>query len=145
MKKLDQVLDVKIGVVGAGSWGTALGNLLADKGYTVHIWAYEADVVHQILNERENKLFLPEIKLSQRLVPSGDLDRVVSGKDLLLVVVPSHVMRETARKFSSYVMKDALVELESLQGEVAALRRAQSEPIAVVGVGCRFPGGEKAS
>jgi len=39
------------------------------------------------------------------------------------------------------LMKDALVELESLQGQVAALRRAKSEPIAVVGIGCRFPGG----
>jgi glycerol-3-phosphate dehydrogenase (NAD(P)+) len=109
MEKSDQIKDVQIGVVGAGSWGTALGNLLADKGYTVNLWAYEPEVVHQILYERENKVFLPGIKLSERLVPSGDLSQVVSEKDLLLVVVPSHVMRKTAEKFSSCVADNTLI------------------------------------
>ncbi|MFO8085655.1 MAG: NAD(P)H-dependent glycerol-3-phosphate dehydrogenase [Desulfobacterales bacterium] len=109
MEKSDQIQDVQIGVVGAGSWGTALGNLLADKGYTVNLWAYEPEVVHQILYERENKVFLPGIKLSERLVPSVDLSQVVSAKDLLLVVVPSHVMRETAEKFSSSVADNTLI------------------------------------
>ena len=109
MEKSGRIEDIKIGVVGAGSWGTALGNLLADKGYVVDLWVYEPEVVQQILTERENKVFLPGIKLSERLIPSGDLSRVVFKKDLLLVVVPSHVMRQTAQKFSSEVSKNTLV------------------------------------
>lgn len=109
MEKSDHIQDVKIGVVGAGSWGTTLGNLLADKGYMVNLWAYEPEVVEQILHERENKLFLKGIKLSERLMPSTDLAQVVFEKDLLLVVVPSHVMREIAQKFSPHVSEDSLI------------------------------------
>ncbi len=96
-------------MVGAGSWGTTLGNLLADKGYIVNLWAYEPEVVEQILYERENKLFLKGIKLSERLRPSTDLAQVVFEKDLLLVVVPSHVMREISQKFSPHVSGDTLI------------------------------------
>jgi glycerol-3-phosphate dehydrogenase (NAD(P)+) len=109
MKESARIMDIKIGIVGAGSWGTALANLLADKGYIVSLWVFESEVEKQILNERENKIFLPGVKLSERLMPSGDLAHVVSGKDLLLVVVPSHVMRETSEKFSRYVPENTLV------------------------------------
>jgi glycerol-3-phosphate dehydrogenase (NAD(P)+) len=109
MKESERILDIKIGVVGAGSWGTALANLLADKGYIVSLWVFESEVEQQILNERENKIFLPGVKLSDRLMPSGDLGHVVSGKDLLLVVVPSHVMRETSEKFSHFIPDNTLV------------------------------------
>jgi glycerol-3-phosphate dehydrogenase (NAD(P)+) len=109
MMESASILDIKIGVVGAGSWGTALANLLADKGYFVSLWAYESEVEKQILNERENKIFLPGVKLSERLIPSGDLTHVVSGKDLLLVVVPSHVMREISEKFSPHVSENTLM------------------------------------
>jgi glycerol-3-phosphate dehydrogenase (NAD(P)+) len=109
MKESASILDIKIGIVGAGSWGTALANLLADKGYIVSLWVFESEVEQQILNKRENQVFLPGVKLSERLIPSGDLSHVVSGKDLILVVVPSHVMRETAKKFSPHISENALV------------------------------------
>jgi glycerol-3-phosphate dehydrogenase (NAD(P)+) len=109
MKESASILDIKIGIVGAGSWGTALANLLADKGYVVSLWVFESEVEQQILNERENKVFLPGVNLSERLIPSGDLAHVVSGKDLVLVVVPSHVMRETSEKFSPHISENALV------------------------------------
>ena len=109
MKESERILDIKIGVVGAGSWGTALANLLADKGYVVSLWVFETEVEQQILNEQENKVFLPGVKLSDRLIPSGDLAHVVSGKDLLLVVVPSHVMREISKRFCNYVPKNTMV------------------------------------
>ena len=64
MKPSENAVDnLKIGVVGAGSWGTALANLLAAKGYGIDLWAYESEVIAQIERERENKLFLPGILL----------------------------------------------------------------------------------
>ena len=55
------ITSYKIGVVGAGSWGTALANLLATKGYPVDLWVYEAFVRDEILNHRENRTFLPGV------------------------------------------------------------------------------------
>ena len=92
MKKV----DMKIGVIGAGAWGTALANHLAEKGFDVDLWAFEAEVCADILEARENKLFLPGFRLSQNIRPSNDLDRVAAGKDLLLLVMPSHVFRSVA-------------------------------------------------
>jgi glycerol-3-phosphate dehydrogenase (NAD(P)+) len=86
---------MKIGVIGAGSWGTALANLLGTKGYLVDLWVFEKEIKHQIRNLRENQTFLPGVKLSDNLKPSNDIVRVASEKDLILIVVPSHVVRET--------------------------------------------------
>ena len=84
-----------IGVVGAGSWGTALANLLALKGFAVDHWVYEADVCETMRTTRENERFLPGVTLSENLNPTGDLEAVVADKDLLLIVTPSHVTRQT--------------------------------------------------
>jgi len=88
--------DLKVGVIGAGAWGTALGNLLAEKGYEVDLWAFEEEVCEDILRDRENKVFLPGIHLSQNLTPSNDLDKVAAAKDMLVLVMPSHVFRSVA-------------------------------------------------
>ncbi|RLC14455.1 MAG: glycerol-3-phosphate dehydrogenase, partial [Deltaproteobacteria bacterium] len=78
------ITDYKIGVVGAGSWGTALANLLATKGYAVDLWVYEASVRDEILKHGENRAFLPGITLSSQLTPWNDIADVVTGKDLVL-------------------------------------------------------------
>jgi len=101
--------NIKIGVVGAGSWGTALANLIASKGFSIDWWVYEKEVISQILEFGENQFFLPGVKLSSNLRPHNDLAEVVSDKDLLLVVVPSHVMRETTLKMASHVSKEAII------------------------------------
>ena len=93
----------RVGVVGGGSWGTALANLLAVKGYTVDWWVFEADLCQQIEETRENTIFLPGIKLSENLRPTNDLVQAVAGKDLVLVVVPSHVMRQVTQQMSGHI------------------------------------------
>ena len=101
--------NLKVGVVGGGSWGTALADLLCLKGFKVDLWTFEKEVKDQIKKNRENKLFLPGFSLSTNLFPSNDIARVVSDKDLLLVVVPSHVMRKTALKFAEHILQDTVV------------------------------------
>jgi glycerol-3-phosphate dehydrogenase (NAD(P)+) len=100
---------LKIGVVGAGSWGTALANLMASKGFAIDLWVYEKEVISQILEFGENQFFLPDIKLSSNLKPRHNLAEVVSGKDVLLVVVPSHVMRETTLKMADHVSEATII------------------------------------
>jgi len=100
---------IAIGVVGSGSWGTALANLLALKGFDVTLWAYESEVKEQILKLRENPFFLPGVKLSADLAVTNVLAEAAGAKDLVLVVVPSHVMRATAEKMATHVAGDAIV------------------------------------
>jgi len=100
---------MKIGVIGAGSWGTALANLLAVKGFHIDLWVFEEETQIQISEKRENSLFLPGIRLSENLFPSTDIERVASGKDMILMVTPSHVVRETAEKMVRLIGKETLV------------------------------------
>ena len=87
---------MKIGVIGAGAWGTALANLLANKGLDVALWVFEEKVCADILEARENKVFLPGISLSPKIRPSNDLDLVAANKEMLVLVVPSHLFRSVA-------------------------------------------------
>jgi len=100
---------MKIGVVGAGAWGTALANLLAEKGFPVDLWAFERQVCTDILEGRENKWFLPKVSLSKNLVPSNDLDRVAMGKDMLLLVMPSHVFRSVATQLVHHPTEETII------------------------------------
>ncbi len=101
--------DPLIGVIGAGSWGTALAQLLAGKGLSVDLWALEPEVHDQIRDFRENKVFLPGAPLSENIRPCTDLLEVVDAKDILLMVVPSEWFRETALKMAPLVREDAIV------------------------------------
>lgn len=85
---------MKIGVIGGGSWGTALAKLLADKGYEVKIWCYD-EMLDEIINtNHENTMYLPDIELPTNLTATNDLEEVVHQKDLILSVSPSHVVRK---------------------------------------------------
>lgn len=84
---------MKIGVIGAGSWGTTLANLLAKKGLDVTLWAYEADLVARMASTRVNDLYLPGITLCESLGFSTDLRETAAGSAMVLLVPPSQVMR----------------------------------------------------
>lgn len=101
--------NTRIAVVGAGSWGTTLANLLADKGFTIDLWVYEKEVREQIETNRENTVFLPGITLSSRLKPSNDLNTVISDKDLILIAVPSHLMRNIGKQMIDSLPEGAVL------------------------------------
>ena len=109
MKNNVDLTDLRIGVIGAGSWGTALANLLGHKGFKVDLWAFEKQVRDDIEKYAENKVFLPGITLSSNISPTVDMDKAVSGKDIILTVVPSHVMRDVAIKLSAYLSRDMII------------------------------------
>jgi len=93
----------KIAVIGAGSWGTALANHLADKGLAVDLWVREPEVYQQIKQERENKVFLPNVILSSNLNPVQSFSQALAGKELVVMVVPSHVFREILQQIKPYL------------------------------------------
>lgn len=84
---------MNVGVIGGGSWGTALAKLLADKGFDVEIWCYDEGLDDTINTSHENTIYLPDITLPDNLRATNDLERVVTGKDMILSVSPSHVVR----------------------------------------------------
>jgi glycerol-3-phosphate dehydrogenase len=68
-----QDTSTPIAVIGAGSWGTALAQLLASQGFPVHLWALEPEVAKAIATHRENSFFLKGIPLSENIFPTSDI------------------------------------------------------------------------
>lgn len=94
---------MRVGVIGAGSWGTALAFLLADKGEDVTIWAYEPDCADAINEQRQNALYLPGVELPERLRATNDLEEACTGKDLMVLVTPSHVTRHVMTEAAPFM------------------------------------------
>lgn len=99
----------KVGVIGAGSWGTALSVLLADNGHQVTIWSIDENEVKMLDEKREHLMKLPGVKLSDSMKITGDLKVAVTGKDFLVLAVPSPFTRATAKKMSAYVVKGQII------------------------------------
>ena len=102
-------MEQKIGVIGAGSWGTTLANLLAKKGFNVTLWVYEDTLVRSIKTKRENPLFLPGVTLSKNIVPTGSLQEACRNKNIIVSVSPSHVVRQVAEKLRPWLSPRAKV------------------------------------
>jgi len=98
-----------VGVIGAGSWGTALAHLLAEKGYEVDLWVYEEELCDVIARTRENTFYLPGLVLHENVAPRRDLEKMVRDHALLVMVVPSHVYRRVASRMVGLLREDALV------------------------------------
>jgi glycerol-3-phosphate dehydrogenase (NAD(P)+) len=94
---------VKVAVIGAGAWGTALANLLSENEHDVMLWAYEPDVVESINTSAENRRFLAGVPLHPDLRASGLEEQVLAGAELVLFVAPSHVLRQVAAGCAKHV------------------------------------------
>lgn len=90
----------RIGVVGAGAWGTALAKHLAEKGLETRLWAYEREVVDAVNKKHENPVFLPGASLPPSLVATGSLADLTEQCEGLLFAVPSHVARPVLRELA---------------------------------------------
>ncbi|MBW2477721.1 MAG: NAD(P)-dependent glycerol-3-phosphate dehydrogenase [Deltaproteobacteria bacterium] len=100
---------MRIGVIGAGSWGTTLANLLAKKGYDVRLWVYEADLAERMKASRINDLYLPDTELSEQLQPTSDLAFAAAEREVLVLVSPSQVMRGVLEKLKPSLPHEALL------------------------------------
>src|ERR1700722_7192492 len=90
---------MRTAVIGAGSWGTALAQHLALKGFPVRLWSHDPKKAKEMQEARENVPYLPGIKLADSLFVTGDLGAALLDAQMVLEVVPSHTVR--------HVMTDA--------------------------------------
>lgn len=100
---------MKIGVIGAGSWGTTLANVLAKKGHDVTLWVYEADLAKRLQETGVNDLYLEGITLSSKLAYTNDLSEAAENSQLMLLVSPSQVMRHVLKDLKVYIPEDCLL------------------------------------
>lgn len=90
-------------VLGAGSWGTTLALLLADKGYDVKLWEYYPDLAELLVEHRENRRFLPGIPIPTSISVTSNIDEALAGATHVVFVTPSHTVRSVARLVASAV------------------------------------------
>lgn len=98
-----------VGVLGAGSWGTALSVLLSDNGHEVTVWSIDENEVNMLNEKREHELKLPGVKLPDDMVITGNMRSAIQGKDFLVLAVPSPFTRSTARKMSPMAAEGQII------------------------------------
>lgn len=96
-------------VLGAGSWGTALGRLLADKGDEVRMWDIDPGPLQTISADHENTRYLPGIPMPDTMTGEPDLARALDDTELVVLAVPSFAMRSAAQNIADLLPKDVLI------------------------------------
>ena len=99
----------KVVVIGAGSWGTALAVLLAEKGFHVTMWEHNDEKARKIQLERENKLFLEGIKFPDNLNVTSDLNDLLKDTNYVVFSVPSQVLRQVIKKISDQIRENMVL------------------------------------
>jgi glycerol-3-phosphate dehydrogenase (NAD(P)+) len=87
----------KIGILGAGAWGTAIGIGLARRGESVELWAFEEDVAADINQHHRNSRYLIGVDLPTNLSATSDILAAASEKDYLLISIPSPFVIEAVK------------------------------------------------
>lgn len=94
---------MKVSVLGAGSWGTALAILLCENGHEVTLWSIDKREVEMIDEKREQVEKLPGVRIPDRIAVTNELENSISGRDMLVLAVPSIFVRSTAKMMQPYV------------------------------------------
>ena len=119
----------RVGVVGAGAWGTALAITAARAGSNVTLWAREPEVVASINGRQENEMFLPGVKLPDTVHAVNDLEAMLA-QDALLVVVPAQYVGSTCEGLASAGVNDSLPMVICSKGIAQDSLRLMSEVVA---------------
>lgn len=98
-----------VGIIGSGSFGTAVGVLLGNKDYQVRIWDRKKDLIEEINTRRENKRYLPDVKLPSSLIGEVDIEKTVRNADAIIIAVPSHAVRSICRDLEGIIKDDQVI------------------------------------
>ncbi len=95
-------------IIGAGSWGTALALLLAEKGIDTSLWGHRAEHVLALKQDRENRAYLPGFLFPPDLRPTESMQEAVSAAEVICVVVPSHAYRQVFTRIQDVAPEGAI-------------------------------------
>ena len=87
---------MRIAVIGAGSWGTAVSWMLGGKGHDIRLWSREAEIAEAINRSHKNPFYLPEVVLAPQVFATPDMAEALIGAEAVVMVTPSVGVRETA-------------------------------------------------
>lgn len=100
---------MKVSVIGGGAWGTALAQLASSNRHEVTMWVYEPEVAEDINRNHRNQLFLPDVPLSPEIRAKNDMAEVLEGADMVISVVPSHLVRGVMEEAAPHIPEDAIL------------------------------------
>jgi glycerol-3-phosphate dehydrogenase (NAD(P)+) len=130
-------MALRVSIIGAGGWGTAVGLTLVRPGHDVRLWAFEPEVVGSIRVHHENQLFLPGIALPESLVATYDLAEALEGAEVVVSAIPSHVCRALYARMLPHLCPE-MAFVCATKGLETTTQMRMSEVIRGV-VGARFP------
>ena len=99
----------KIGIIGAGSWGTALSKVVADNGHEVTVWSIVESEIEMLKAEHEHKDKLPGVKLPEQIVYTTKIEEAITGMDVCVLAVPSPFTRSTSKMMAPYVKQGQII------------------------------------
>ena len=124
---------MRIGVIGGGSWGTALARLLAEMEHDVLLWFHDPLVEREAAEHRKNTTYLPDFTFPERLRTTTAMEDAVRGSEALVAACPSHVMREVVTQAAPFVDGSPLVISASKGIEAHSLKRMTEVLVDVFG------------
>lgn len=99
----------KISVIGGGSFGTVIANITAENGYDVSFWMRSEERAQELNQSHENSQYLPNYKLSERIVATNDMRSAVEGASLIFVAVPSSSFRQVVQDMVPHISPRAVL------------------------------------
>ena len=99
----------KVAVLGGGSFGTVLANLAASNGFNVSLWVRDSDQALRINSEGANTSYHPELKLSENIVASDNLNEVIENADIIFIATPSIIFENIVDRISKFIDPDSFV------------------------------------
>lgn len=127
-----------ISVIGAGSWGTTLASILAEKGYDVALWTHEEELAEYINRERINYIYLPDVKLPPMLTATHDIE-VVAKARYILNVVPTQYIRHIFSQLKSHINEHSIIisaskgiEIKTFLTPSMILKEIFNKPVSVI-------------
>jgi len=98
-----------VGILGAGSWGTALSILLYTNGHQVSLWEFDEKQAEKLSSTRKNPIFLPGVDIPADMEISSNLKNVATDQDILVIALPSHIVRDVGEQLAEIPLGEPIL------------------------------------
>ena len=96
---------MRISVIGAGGWGTAIAKLLSENGHDITLWVREMELFREVIGYRTNSIYLPGVIIPDAVKATAGMDEALYNVELVILAVPSNYMRSIVQQISAFSLK----------------------------------------